>query len=80
MKTNALVIKTIMEHPDFLENWLNDILCIVSEAYYSGATLPIDTINRYRGIIESATNVNMLDEYESDLVYFQLFKIECRNL
>ena len=75
-----LTINALLDHPDFLENWLNDILCIISEAYYSGATLSDSTVSRYRGIIDAAANVGMLDEYESDLVCFQLFKIECRNL
>lgn len=68
-----------MDNRNAADRWLNDIYSAISEAYYSGAKLPIGSIEHYRGVIEAAHKLEKLNEYEADLLYFQLFKIEARR-
>ena len=68
-----------MDNRSAADRWLNDVYCAISEAYYSGAKLSIDRIEHYRGIVEAAHKLEKLDEYEADLIFFQLFKIEARR-
>jgi hypothetical protein len=79
MKYTSLILNT-MDNRGTADQWLDDVYCAISEAYYSGATLSIDRIEHYRGVVEAAHKLDKLDEYEADLLYFQLFKIECRNM
>ena len=79
-RTWAVYLDALNEKQSFSERWLNDIYSAISEAYYSGAKLPIGSIEHYRGIVEAAHKLEKLDEYEADLLYFQLFKIECRGM
>ena len=79
MKYTSFILNAMDNH-NTADQWLNDVYSAISEAYYSGATLPIGTIEHYRGIVEAAHKLEKLDEYEADLLYFQLFKIECRGM
>ena len=61
-----------------LEQYVEEILQSISEAYYSGERLDTCTIYTWNGVVECARIAEMISRQEYDIFIFELAKIKER--